>query len=502
VGFCEDVFGEKYTDDVKTMMESVRDNIITIARSANGTGKTHGAARVAAWFFNVFQESQVYTAAAPPEDNLKRLLWGEIGSLIAKHPKIFGKFKCNVLNLERNPRSFLTGVTIPSSGTAAARQAKFSGKHAPYLLFILDEGDAIPDEVYRGIESCMSGGHVRLLIMFNPRSEAGPVYQMERDKKANIVTLSAFSHPNVTTGEDKIPGAVSREITARRVNQWCRKVPPGEAIDDECFELPEFLEGVVALSQAGKKFPPLQAGWWKVTDPAFSYMVLGTYPAQGSDQLISKEWTSAARARWDMYIAKFGEVPPVGVQGRMGLDPAEFGVDMTVCCFRYGGFVDRFIEWNGVDVVVTGDRGAVEYHKRQLSSVAVDGIGVGAGVAPHMRRMRCNAHSVKTSHAPTKTTELGDFGTERDQNFWALREWLRTDTGSMLPPDEALLEELHVVTYSVANGKIKTMSKDVMKELLKRSPGKLDALALTHAEIEAEALPYTHKPIKKIRYAW
>ena len=42
----------------------------------------------------------------------------------------------------------------------AVREAKFSGKHAPYLLFILDEGDAIGDEVYRGIESCMSGGRM------------------------------------------------------------------------------------------------------------------------------------------------------------------------------------------------------------------------------------------------------------------------------------------------------------------------------------------------------
>ena len=48
VGFCEATFGETYTDDVKAMMESVRDNPVTIAKSANATGKTHGAARVAA----------------------------------------------------------------------------------------------------------------------------------------------------------------------------------------------------------------------------------------------------------------------------------------------------------------------------------------------------------------------------------------------------------------------------------------------------------------------
>ena len=33
------------------------------------------------------------------------------------------------------------------------------------------------------IESCMSGGFARLLVMFNPRAEVGEAYRMIRDKK-------------------------------------------------------------------------------------------------------------------------------------------------------------------------------------------------------------------------------------------------------------------------------------------------------------------------------
>ena len=76
VGFAEEILSETITPDVKSLMKSVRDYPITIAKSANATGKTHGAARVAAWFYKVFPDSQVYTAAAPPESNLKKLLWG------------------------------------------------------------------------------------------------------------------------------------------------------------------------------------------------------------------------------------------------------------------------------------------------------------------------------------------------------------------------------------------------------------------------------------------
>ncbi len=507
VGFCEDTFGETYTDDVKIMMESVRDNVITIAKSANATGKTHGAARVAAWFYKCFKDSQVYTAAAPPEDNLKKLLWGEIGSLVQKFPDVFKEFKQNVLHLERNPRSFLTGVTIPTAGDSATRQAKFSGKHAPYLLFILDEGDAIPDEIYTGIESCMSGGHVRLLIMFNPRAEAGPVYRMERDGLAKVVSLSAFNHPNVREGKIVIPGgAVDRETTVRRINQWCRKLKPGESVtESDSFELPEFLVGATAKDQTGRTFQPLDAGRYKITNPAFSYMVLGKYPAQGVDQLISREWTAAARARWDLYVSKFGQVPPRDVSGIMGFDVAEFGNDLTKACFRYGGYVDIFTGWGGVDMMETGDKGSIEYHKRTLRACAVDANGVGAGVAPHMRRLRCNAHGIKVQEKATdlpQEKELGQFKILRDQLWWKCREWLRKDSGSMLPPDEELLEELHTATYSIDNGKIRVMDKDTFKELLKRSPNSADALCLTFAPLPNQALPYTAKPKKVVRVAW
>jgi hypothetical protein len=370
-------------------------------------------------------------------------------------------------------------VTIPSSGTAAQREAKFSGKHAPHLLFILDEGDAIPDEVYRGIESCMSGGYARLLVMFNPRAEIGEAYRMERDGRANVVSLSALNHPNVISGADKIPGAVTRETTVRRINEWCRPLTPGESPDSECFELPGFLAGAVSKSQSGGEYPPLKVGWYRVTQPAFYYMVLGAYPAQGADQLISREWVSSAWTRWGAYVAEHGERPPPGASAIMGLDVGEFGTDANAVCFRWGGFVERLVVWGGVDTVVTGDRATTEFRSRKALRANVDATGVGAGVAPLMRRSGCSAVPVKVASAPTEKTELGEFGTLRDQLWWACREWLRTDPGAMLPPDEHLIEELQTPTYEVRNGKVKVMDKATMRELLKRSPDRADALCLT-----------------------
>ena len=478
-GFGEAILAEAYTEEVKVMMESVRDNPVTIAKSPNAVGKTHGAARVAVWWFKCFPDSQVYTGAAPPESNLKKLLWGEIGSCVEKHPDLFKNDQVKILHIERSSQSFISGVTIPSSGTTAQREAKFSGKHSPHLLFIIDEGDAVPDEVYRGIESCMSGGHARLLIMFNPRAEVGEAYRMERDHRANVVQLSAFNHPNVRTGKDIIPGAVTRETTVRRICQWCRPLTDTESPDGDCFELLDFLVGATAKSQSGHEYEPLGAGYYKIMEPAFSYMVLGQYPSQGTNQLISREWIARARSRWDAYILEHGEIPPKYTFAVMGQDIGEFGTDANVSCFRYGGYVERFIVWSGIDTLKTGDRAVLEYKSRDVSTANVDATGIGAGVAPHMQRGGCSAVPVKVASSPTEKTELGEFYILRDQLWWACREWLRTDPGAMLPPDEMLIEELTTPTYEVQGGKIRVMKKETMRELLKRSPDRADALCLT-----------------------
>lgn len=484
VGFSVDLLGESLTDDVKLLMESVRDNQITVAKSANATGKTHAAARVAVWWYKVFADCQIYTAAAPPESNLKKLLWGEIGGIVENHPDLFENDDIKSLHVAKGANTFLTGVSIPSSGTPAQREAKFSGKHNRNLLFIIDEGDAVPDEVYRGIESCMSGGHARLLVMFNPRAERGEAFRMIRDRRANVVELSAFNHPNVVTGEDRIPGAVTREVTIRRINQWCRPLTDREKPGSECFELPSFLEGQTAIDPAGHQYAPLRPGWYKIIEPAFSYMVLGQYPAQSSTQLISREWLDRARARWDAYVAEHGEMPPAGTRAVMGLDVGEFGTDANVACFRYGGFVERLIPWGGVDTLVTANRAAEEYQTRLVRFCNVDATGVGAGVAPVMKTKGCRANPVKVAATATERTEMGEFRNLRSQLWWSCREWLRTDTGAMLPPDNDLLEELALPTYEVRNGKIEVMDKPTMRELLKRSPDRADALCLTFYQPE------------------
>jgi hypothetical protein len=493
VEFGEDILGHRYTDDVKRVMESVRDNTVTIARSANGVGKTHCAAALASWFWKVWWDSQVYITAAPPLDNLKRLLWGELLNIVKLKPQLWEHDKVRDLEISRSPKSFIAGVPIPMTGTSAERVSKFSGKHAPRMLFILDEGDAVPDEVYTGIEGCMSGGMVRMLILFNPKSKRGPVFEKEAAHKANVVALSAFNHPNVVTGSDIIPGAVTRDVTVRRINEWTRPLVEGESGQgDDIFAVPDYLVGHVALSDTGSYFQPLPAGKRAIIDPAFAYMVLGVYPQQAESQLIADEWIAQARARWDVWVQMNGERPPAGAPGRLGLDVAEFGTDYNVCYLRYGGFVARPSRWNGVDPIVTGDKALMLWNRAREGGMAVDmcfvdGTGPGSGTAPYMARkqrgVRCISVKVSDAPSPTIKSSLGEFYQKRDQLWWACREWLRTDPTAMLPPAPLLLEELRIPNYWVDDkGRVRITSKEGengLRNILKRSPNDAEALVLT-----------------------
>ena len=503
VRFGNEVLGHHYYSDVENLMRSIVKNPVTVAKSGNAVGKTFAAADIALWWFSVYDDAEVYVTAAPPLENLKNLLWGELMYSVRHHQDIFKKYVIKELEVKRHDKSAIHGVTIPMTGTSEERVAKFSGKHSAHLLFLVDEADAVPPEVFEGIDSCMSGGEARLLCMFNPKAQQGPVYQMETDQRAIFVNLSALRHPNVLTGEDIIPGAVTRETVVRRINQWTRPLIEGEEpTEAKKFDVPDFLVGTTALSLQGIPYPPLPEGTRVIMESAFSYMVLGRYPEQGENQLISVDWIKAARERWDKYVAERGEKPPE-VRPRLGLDVAEFGQDFNVPALRYGNFVPRIERiWQGVDPTISGERAAELCRIYNVDTILVDGTSYGSSIAPQISKLskRKDYEGIKSVHcvsvkvagkpSPMITSELGEFFQIRDQIWWATREWLRTEE-AMLPPEPMLIEELTTPTYKInIRGKIQIMDKDTMREKLKRSPNFADALVLTFMPANsARAIP-------------
>lgn len=424
--------------------------------------------------------------AAPPEKNLRRILWDKVVAGMKGAPEVFNGAYSSGMTIKSSqvpPISSIDGVPIPGQGLEHERESRFGGKHAPYLFFIVDEGDAVPDAVYKGIESCTSGGMARLLIMYNPRHKFGGVYNMVKNQEAKVVQLSAFNHPNVVSGKDIYPGAVTRERTAWRINAWCRFMKDDDDYDGpDVFTLPNFMAGYTAKRKDGTFYPPLREGRYRIEEPQFFYMVLGQYPTRDENVLIEEALIEAAMNRWNDYVDEFGDKPQQGVEGIAGLDPGELGADKTALCGRWGAFVRGFTTWGGVDIGVTNERAEAVCREDGHKKVFVDANGFGAGVAPALRRVGINAIAIKTQISATEFCEQGEFGRMRDQLLWQIRVFLKDNPASMIPDDDELREELLALKYTTdMRGRIKVTDKDALREILKRSPNKTDSLALTFA---------------------
>jgi hypothetical protein len=99
--FVKEVLKEDFlTPDQEKVLKSVIENPITVLESANGTGKSYIMPRIGVFFYKVFPGAQVYMAAAPPEDNLKRIMGGELGGIVTKNPGLFVEDKVSLSSME------------------------------------------------------------------------------------------------------------------------------------------------------------------------------------------------------------------------------------------------------------------------------------------------------------------------------------------------------------------------------------------------------------------
>ncbi len=110
----------------------------------------------------------------------------------------------------------------------------------------------------------------------------------------------------------------------------------------------------------------------------------------------------------------------------------------------------------------------------ELPLVRVDVIGVGVGVADFLRynnQVECVGVNVATA------ATIGEYSLLRDQLWFGLQKWLKD--GGTIPADPKLEAELVASTYAFdLRGRIKAEPKEKIKERLRRSPDRADALAL------------------------
>lgn len=174
---------------------------------------------------------------------------------------------------------------------------------------------------------------------------------------------------------------------------------------------------------------------------------------------------------------------PADVEGhgyvQYGLDVARFGNDKTVLTCRQGRVVYWQINWSKVDTEDTVGRvvQAIKAFKKP-DQIAVDVIGVGAGVVDKL--MRIYPDIVVAVNSANRVDDGYNYNV-RAVMWDNMREWLRNGPVS-LPNTQELKVDLTALRYKFSGGLRLMESKDDAKKRGIKSPDHGDSLALTFAE--------------------
>lgn len=178
-----------------------------------------------------------------------------------------------------------------------------------------------------------------------------------------------------------------------------------------------------------------------------------------------------------------------------GLDPARYGNDRTGFVIRQGGEIIHVESWRNLDVVQTVGKVIDRYRTKFFDVVAVDVIGLGAGVYDMLRNAKVPCIPVNVSEAASN--EPDRFNRLRDELWWSVRQWFESKACGISPSikqddRDALIADIQDIHYKYTPvGKIQIESKDDMKERLHFSPDLGDAFCCTFAPGIETSIPET-----------
>lgn len=462
--FARDVLGFEPWDDEghdsqASVLRSVPRNRRIATRSGHKTGKSRLLATVALWAFALFPGARAIMTA-PTGRQIGEVLWREVSALYRaarKRVDLGGQIH---ETWSKGLRSFQQSEVF---GISTDETHRFSGISAPMVVYLVDEGPGVSEEVWRAIFGNVAGG-AWIITAGNPVEQSGQFFRCfhEESHLWRRFLLSSERTPTAR-GIASIPGLSTRE--------W---------VDE----------------MRARYFP-------HDSHPEYAARVRGDFPAGGAQNVIAlslvERSEQRARALTHRDVSGFVEAHALDV----GVDVARFGDDMTCAIGRRGPFVLRPVEWNGANLVDSANRvvAYVEEHmtpderrgvlRRGPARVRVDTIGVGAGlfdaleaiVEERARKTRgirtIEPMSVNVAEASDASDDFGrpSYSNLRAEVWHAVGDFLAT---GFLPADVPKLRaDLLAPHYGFdLRGRRLVEPKDAIKKRIGRSPDTGDALAL------------------------
>lgn len=480
VVFAWQVLGIYCHEAQRKMLRLMAFNPTVAVRSGQKCSKSLTLVIYALWWLFTKDGAKVFVTSSN-YDNIKSVFWTELRSVVTNARLHLGG------TLALDPR---TGYHLPDGrfikGFSTNRLEGWGGLSGPSLCFLIDEASLIERGMFEAIDGNRAGGG-HLAAVGNPIQNDGPFFDAFHVDRAKWKTM-------YMSGEE-MPNCTGEIVLLRQPDGTYAEtnVIPGLAAPDAIKQREEFY---------GRDHP------------FFVTRVLGDFARESEDQIVPLGLVEAAQERFlwsgDQYVRGEGRLV-------LGLDWARYGTDAITIASRRGRRVFRVraiygaklkLEAVGREQKLTQhivakvkeeiedrSRGREPDPKRALVNVDVSG-GGGSGCADYLKELvwdkgwplegqrMCDVCEVNSS-------ESGDdedsYHNMRTQLLFGVKTWL--DQGPCALPFarvgpqqeecDMLLSDLIATRFGYdTRSRKEAESKDDVKERLKRSPDRGDAIGL------------------------
>lgn len=178
---------------VKAVMDAVNDvkpRKITVA-SWHGIGKTAVFSMLLLRYLFCYIDAQV-ACTAPTQSQMYDVLWKEIAVWINRMPE-------RAQEMYELSADFVKMVERPKTWWARARTARkespeaIAGIHWEYVMIMVDEASAVPDEVYITAKGALTNRNMLMLMISNPTRLGGYFYKSHTSLSEDFQTFSFSS---------------------------------------------------------------------------------------------------------------------------------------------------------------------------------------------------------------------------------------------------------------------------------------------------------------------
>lgn len=434
--FAHDVLGIDLTPYQVEIMQTLVSNKRVAVRAPHGAGKTAMSACLVLWAIACFETEVKVLTTASAWRQLVQYTWPEINKWARQADwSLLGiSVRDGKELLQRQVLLDHDGFKQYAFAAASDQPSSMEGLHAPVMLVVFDEAKAISVAMWDAIEGAFSTGKGYALAISTPGDPSGRFY----DIHAHAPGLSDWATRHITLEECLANGRFNEDWVQKRREQWGEK------------------------------------------SAVFQNRVMGEFADSDESAVIPLSWIERSNRLYEQW--EENGAPTEGLES-WGVDVAYLGEDRTAFAHLLGKVCLSLESFAKQDLMQTA--GAIAARLDLKTPVAIDTIGVGAGVFSRLDEQGYNAISVNVS-AKTDATDVSGkvkFFNLRSAVWWALREALDPALGIdlMLPPDPKLIGELTAPTWwYTSNGAIQVESKDDIRARIGRSTDYADALGLAY----------------------